>query len=826
MQWVNGLGKGFVGKKMALIEIDGKKIEAEQGSMIIEAADNAGIWIPRFCYHKKLSIAANCRMCLIDVEKAAKPLPACATPITDGMKIWTRSQKALHAQKSVMEFLLINHPLDCPICDQGGECELQDISLGYGADASRYKEGKRSVLDQDLGPLVSTDMTRCIQCTRCVRFGTEVAGLRELGATGRGEALEIGTFIERSMISELSGNVIDICPVGALTSKPYRFSARAWELAQKPSIAAHDCVGSHIFLHLRENEVMRVVPRENESINEVWLSDRDRFSYEALTQGRLEKPQLKVEGHWKTIEWADALEYAAATLLKTNFENGTANLGALVSPNATTEECYLLQKLLRGLGSHNIDHRLRQMDFSDQDILPLFPNAGLQIADLESQAALLLVGSDIRNEQPLLGLKLRKAVAQGCRIALINPSDFLMNFEVADKIIVERGDLCYGLGLVAIALIDITKASPHTEKQHHKSNPSNRWLEKLIPSDSAKSIAKQLLENENTSILLGTLGLHHPEASRLRALCHLISELTGAKLGCLSDGANGAGAWIAGAVPHRLPGGEAISNPGLNAADLCAASLETRILFNLEPELDCVEGSKIIKQIKQSSHKQTVIAFTPFESETLRFVADLLLPICPFSENSGCYVNMEGQWQNFIAAAQPLGEAKPAWKILRVLGNLCQLPGFDYETIEQVLYEIKSFCDVPESLQSWQRGTLETHEESSSNIKNNTNNSHSHGFVRLATVPSFSNDNLLRRAPALQKAEKARQKGLVQINGFEANKLGLKTGDLARVTVADINLVLPVQVNDQLPNQTVLIPILPETALLEAAYTSVEIQSA
>lgn len=789
---------------MAQIEINGKKIEAEQGSMIIEAADSADIWIPRFCYHKKLSIAANCRMCLVDVERAPKALPACATPITDGMKIWTKSPKALQAQKSVMEFLLINHPLDCPICDQGGECELQDISMGYGADASRYKEGKRSVLDENIGPLVSTDMTRCIQCTRCVRFGTEVAGLRELGATGRGEELEIRTFVGKSMVSELSGNIIDVCPVGALTSKPYRFSARAWELAQKPSIAPHDCVGSHIWLHLRQNEVMRAIPRENESINEVWLSDRDRFGYEGLTHERLEKPQRKIGGQWKTVEWIEALEYAAKILLKTKTDQESSKLAALVSPNATTEECYLLQKLLRSLGSHNIDHRLREMDFSDQELLPTFPNAGLKIADIESQGAILLVGSDVRSEQPLLGIKLRKAHAQGSHIFMINPIDFLMNFEVEAKIIVEQGDLAAGLGLVAKALMDLTKQQPLLQ--------DDKWLNKLQPTIAAIQIAKKLLEEDNTVIMLGALSLHHPEAARIRALSYLISELSGAKLGSLTDGANAAGAWIAGAVPHRLPGGEPLLNPGLNASEIGSQPLETIVLLNIDPELDYLDGPKILKQLRNTPN---VIAFTPFENETLREVADLLLPICPFSENTGCTINMEGHWQTFKAVTNPLGESRPAWKILRVLGNLCELPGFDYEATDQILYEIKNSISLSDSLPSWEKGSFDKTKRAI----------HANTFIRLAPVPSFSCDNIVRRASALQAAEKERLNSLLQMNSFEAAKLGLKSGDLASVSLSDIKLTLPLTLNDQLPNQVVLIPAAkPETMALGAPYTLVEVQ--
>jgi NADH-quinone oxidoreductase subunit G len=800
---------------MAQIEIDGKKVEAELGSMIIEAADHAGIWIPRFCYHKKLSIAANCRMCLIDVEKAPKPLPACATPITDGMKIWTRSQKALQAQKSVMEFLLINHPLDCPICDQGGECELQDIAMGYGPDNSRYTEGKRSVLDENIGPLVATDMTRCIQCTRCVRFGTEVAGLRELGATGRGEELEIKTFVGKSLVSELSGNIIDICPVGALTSKPYRFTARAWELAQKPSIAPHDCVGSHIFLHLKNNEVMRVVPKENESINEVWLSDRDRFSYQALSQGRLEKPQRKVAGQWQAVEWEEALTVVSKALLaarQTASQN--SKIAALVSPNATTEECYLLQKLLRGLGSHNIDHRLRQMDFRDDSHAALFPNAGLKIADIETQSAILLVGSDIRAEQPLLSIKLRKAIAHGGHVFMINPSDFSMNFDVAAKIIVENCHLGQGLEQVLKSLIDLLD-NPEAKD---KTKDIAKDLINLKPSETAVQIAKQLLQEENTVILLGALALHHPDAARIRSLCYAIAELSGAKFGTLTEGSNAAGAWIAGAVPHRQAGGEPISNPGFNALEICSKKdLETVLLFNIDPELDCLDGPATLKQLQKIPN---VIAFTPFESETLREVADLLLPICPFSENTGCFVNMEGHWQTFKAAAKPLAESRPAWKILRVLGNFCELPGFDYQEIDQVLYEIKTMVSINETFPGLSGNKMGHIKAYNSEI-----NLPHQGYIRLAPTLSFSADNLLRRATALQETEQEKWKQLLQVNAFEAEKLGVKAGDLVKVSNGDNQVTLGLSINDQLPNKVVLIPAASlETMPLGPPYALVEVE--
>lgn len=800
---------------MTTIEINGKKVEAETGSMIIEVADHIGIQIPRFCYHKKLSIAANCRMCLVEVEKAPKPLPACATPVTEGMKVWTQSPKALMAQKSVMEFLLINHPLDCPICDQGGECELQDLAMGYGDDVSRFTEGKRVVQDKDLGPLIATDMTRCIHCTRCVRFGTEVAGVRELGATGRGEHMEIGTYIEKNVDSEVSGNVIDLCPVGALTSKPYRFTARGWELSQKPSIAPHDGVGSNIFLHIRRNEIMRVVPRENESINEVWLSDRDRFSYEGLNSPeRLQQPKIKRNGRWYTVSWQDALEETSKTLIDLTKTHGGDALGTLISPNATLEECYLLQKLMRGLGCHNIDHRLRQKDFRNQEGTPLFPNLGVAINMIEQQSAVLLVGSDIRKEQPIIALKLRKMSLAGGKAYVINPADFAFNFDVAEKVIVAGGELVLGLAKVAKAVLDQLESSEKSEPKPHKIPAGAAvWLKEVVTEPAAIEMAKQLVNGEKKLILLGALAFSHPAFSHLCALANLIAKLTGAQMGVLNDGANSSGAWLTGCVPHRLPGGiSAGEDQGMNAEEMWTNNLKGYLLFNVEPELDSLEGMKALMALQKAKH---VIAITPFESKALLEYADILLPMTPFSETSGTWVNMEGQWQSFQAVVTPKGESRPGWKICRVLGNLCGLAEFDYNSSEEVRAafsnDILAKADPNQDWEWWCPKKLEL-------LKN-----HDH-IIRIALVPLYAVDGLVRRAKSLQQTKDA-GKALIRLNKRLANHLGL-TENIARVNHEGMSLTLPYKVDDSIPDQCVIIDSgIAETIVLGGSYTPVLIQA-
>jgi NADH-quinone oxidoreductase subunit G len=720
---------------MPFIEINGKKIEADAGSTIIEVADKIAVQIPRFCYHKKLSVAANCRMCLVEVEKSAKPLPACATPIAEGMKIWTRSPMALLAQKSVMEFLLINHPLDCPICDQGGECELQDLSLGYGSDTSRYNEEKRVVQDKDLGPLISTDMTRCIQCTRCVRFGTEIAGVRELGAMGKGECLEISTYIEQSVVSEVSGNIIDLCPVGALTSKPYRFTARGFELKQTFGVSPHDCMGSNLFIHTRRNRVMRVVPKENENINETWISDRDRYSYEGLYHlDRLQEPKLKREGKWQTVSWEEALTYTAKRLLDIKALEGAGEMGALISPNATVEEAYLLQKLMRGLGSDNIDYRLRQSDFRAEQTVTSLLKLSIPLSQIEQQSVILLIGSAVRQEQPTLALKIRKAALAGANVLVINPIDFDFNFNIAEKSIMSNGDLVLGLARLAKAVLDL-----NSDKKNINAGKL-AWLknvENIEPMSAEIKMAEYLMANiseDKKIILLGALAIGHPQYANIIQLAEFVAELTGAKIGILSDGANAVGVRLAGCVPD-------------NAGGIWGKNLDAYLLFNLEPDLDCLNGQKVVERLNSASF---VVSITPFESPSLLETADVLLPMVPFVETSGTFINVEGTWQSFKAATVPLGNSRPGWKILRVLGNLLDLEDFDAENSEAVLEKVKT-------------GVQPT--TGSDNLTPliplaflNTENE-----IRIAPVGLYAGDGLVRRAKSLQETAEARKREISNV---------------------------------------------------------------
>ena len=568
------------------IEVNGIPLKARKGAMLIEATDAAGIPIPRFCYHKKLSIAASCRMCLVEVEKAPKAMPACATPVMEGMKVYTQSPRALAAQKGTMEFLLINHPLDCPICDQGGECELQDIAMGYGGEVSCFAERKRVVKEKDIGPLVATDMTRCIQCTRCVRFGEEIAGLRELGATGRGENMEIGTYVAHSMVSELSGNVIDLCPVGALTAKPSRYRGRSWEFVQHAAVAPHDSVGSNSSFIPSAGKVMRVVPRENEQVNETWISDRDRFSYEGIySDDRLAKPLLGgVE-----VDWEAALEAAAKGLKDVIARHGADAVGFLVSPTATVEELYLAQKLARGLGVANIDHRLRQADFSDQGAAPVFPWLGQALEDLEKVKAALLIGSNARMEQPLAGHRLRKAALAGGQIMFVNPRDFDFRFPVAAKVIADPAGMVVALAGVAQAVAELKgQALP----------ASLAGLVAGAPGETERAIAANLVNNAPATVLLGNLAVSHPAFASLRALAGFIAQASGARLGYLPEAANSAGGWLAGAVPHRLPGGKPAPQAGLDARAMVEAPRKAYVLVGTEPELDCWNGAAALNALQ------------------------------------------------------------------------------------------------------------------------------------------------------------------------------------------------------------------------------------
>ena len=648
---------------MVEIQLDGQKVDVLEGSTIMHAAEKAGTYIPHFCYHKKLSIAANCRMCLVDVEKAPKPMPACATPVTQGMVVHTKNDKAIKAQKGVMEFLLINHPLDCPICDQGGECQLQDLAVGYGSSASRYEEEKRVTFQKDVGPLISMrEMSRCIHCTRCVRFGQEVAGVMELGMSNRGEHAEIETFVGMSVDSELSGNMIDICPVGALTSKPFRYSARTWELSRRKSVSPHDSTGTNLVVQVKGNKVMRVLPLENEDVNECWLADRDRFSYEALNSDeRLTSPMIKQGGQWRAVDWQTALEYVANGLKQIKADHGAAAIGTLVSPHSTLEELYLATSLMHGLGSHNIDYRLRHAEFPETSSIRWL---GTCIASLSQLQRVLVVGSNLRKDHPLFAQRIRQSVRKGCKLSAINSSAELLGSDVW-----------------AMPIANLLVATPDAWVQSLADVAAAIALEKGVSAptageatQAAKAIAMSLLTGDRKAVLLGNAAAHHANASSLLTLANWIGEQTGATVGYLTEAANTVGAQLVGAVPGE---------DGLNAAQMLNGALKAIVLLNNEPEFDSTMGSKASAAINAA---QMVVTLSSFKAN-MGF-SDVLLPIAPFTETPGTFVNAEGRVQSFHAVVKPLGDTRPAWKVLRVLANLLGLPGFDFESSQDVLKQV------------------------------------------------------------------------------------------------------------------------------------------
>ncbi len=738
------------------IEIDGRACEAVPGEMIIAVADREGIVIPRFCYHEKLSIAANCRMCLVEAEQGGrpfpKPVPACATPVGAGMKVQTRSHKALEAQRGTMEFLLINHPLDCPICDQGGECELQDVSMGYGGDISRFSERKRVVKDEDLGPLIATEMTRCIHCTRCVRFGAEIAGVRELGATGRGEDMRIGTFVAHTVAHELSGNVIDLCPVGALTSKPYRFKARAWELTSRDGVAPHDAVGSNLHIHARGGRVMRVHPRDNESVNETWISDRDRFSYQGLNSGkRLTAPMVRRDDGWHEIEWPEALNIAAAGL-RGLAEAGQANeIGCLMAPNATLEELYLAQKLMRGLGSANIDTRLRRQDFRCDAADAPRPWLGVPIAELESQQAVLLIGSDIRQEQPLLAHRIRKAALGGAEVAFINPYRLALTHR-SRQLVAPPGGMLNELAAIAKVLKKRGSGGVRTLISGCEPNDVHRGLAETL---------QQAGDRGSGLILLGALAEADPNYTLLQALAYAIADATGCRVGFLPGAANSTGSALAGSQPHLLPGGKPAPESGLNALAMLTEPRKAYLLWGLEPDLDLVDPGAAMTALEQAG---LVIACASFASPSLEAVADLLLPIAGFTETAGTLVNAGGSWQRFQGVVPPPGDARPGWKVLRVLGNLLELDGFDQDNAKQVHDELLAHCAGVEH--DNKRRAAQTAVAELPNGR----------LVRVGNVPIYAVDALVRAAPALQATPLA-EAFAVHLHPRQARELDLGPAD-------------------------------------------------
>ncbi len=763
---------------MLNIEIDGKALEVEHGSTIIDAADKVGIAIPRFCYHKKLSVAANCRMCLVQVENFNKPLPACATPVAEGMKISTRSKSTIEAQQSVMEFLLINHPLDCPICDQGGECELQDIAVAYGTSGSRYTEEKRVVVNKNIGPLISTDMTRCIQCTRCVRFLQEIGGIQELGMVGRGEHAEITAYVDKSVNSELSGNIVDLCPVGALTSKPFRYSARSWELTRRHSIAPHDGLGSHIEVHVKDNKVMRVLPREKESINECWLSDRDRYSYEGLNSpDRLKVPMIKHNGSWVETDWKTALEFASGQLKDITNQHGADALGVLVSPNSTMEEGYLIKELAHGLGCGNVDYRLRQTDFRLDGKRVGTPWMGVNIDEIENLDRILLIGSNLRNEHPLLAQRFRKAVANGAELSIVSPLDNNPLMNIAHKVIVRPNDMVNVLGQILKAMSGLQRLSlclpPKLTKllEEIKVRPNTQAM--------AESLAGQGKDYDliapRVGIFLGNMALSDPRFTEMYSMAEAIGGISGAKGGILPAAANSTGMHLMGVMPSSF---------GMHARAMLEVPRKAYLLLNIEPELDC-QHAALAKSAMEKA--ECVVALTAFKSQALES-ADILLPIAPFTETSGTYMSMEGRVQSFAAAVKPLGECRPAWKVLRVLANTLGLKGFDFETSEQV--KDKIFGGEKPSTVAWQslNNNLKELVEIEINIKH-------HGLQRIGEVPQYESDPIVRRSQPLQKT-KYNTQPMARMRAEQIAALGLNDGDVVLVKQDKGSAVLQVRLDN------------------------------
>lgn len=779
---------------MLEIEIDGKQVQVNDGSTVIEAAAVAGSYIPHFCYHKKLSIAASCRMCLVQVEKAPKPLPACATPVTNGMKVWTHSELAVKAQKGVMEFLLINHPLDCPICDQGGECQLQDLAVGYGSTASRYQEEKRVVFNKNLGALVSTDMTRCINCTRCVRFTTEIAGEMELGQAFRGEHAEIMPFIEKTVDSELSGNIIDLCPVGALTSKPFRFAARTWELSRRKSVSPHDSLGANLIVQTKHDVVKRVLPFENEDVNECWLSDKDRFSYEALSsEQRLGAPMIRQGGQWKQVEWQAALEFVATGLRGVERDHGAASIGALASPHATVEELHLLQKLMRGLGSENIDFRLRQVDFRADGKRAGAPWLGMPIAGVKDLTRLLVVGSFLRKDAPLLAQRVRQAAKKGLHVSAIGPNAEEWLLPVRNRALVAPSAMVATLGQVVVALAK--------EKGAEVSVALLGKLPETV-SDEALAIAQSLASGRKVAVWLGNLAVQHARASELQMLAQEIARLTDGSFGVIGEAANSVGGYLAGAVPGA---------GGLNAAAMIEQPRAAYVTLNLEPDLDLANPAAAMAALDGA---QLVVALTSFDSPSLRQVADVMLPIAPFTETSGTFVNCEGRAQSFTAVAKPFADARPGWKVLRVLGNLLALEGFAQADSEAVRAEALA-SDLASRLDNGVEGIVVSSATGPAGM-----------LERVADVPIHFADPIARRAQSLQKTRDAAAP-TARIAPATLAALGLAAGDRVRVAQGTASVELVAQADDGLAAGCVRVAAAhPSTAALGAMSGDLSVERA
>jgi NADH-quinone oxidoreductase subunit G len=778
---------------MIELQIDGKTVSVNEGSVVMHAADAAGIYVPHFCYHKKLSIAANCRMCLVDIEKAPKPMPACATPATQGMVVRTKSEKAVKAQQAVMEFLLINHPLDCPICDQGGECQLQDLAVGYGGSASRYTEEKRVVFHKDVGPLISMEeMSRCIHCTRCVRFGQEVAGVMELGMIHRGEHSEITTVVGSTIDSELSGNMIDICPVGALTSKPFRYSARTWELSRRKSVSPHDSTGANLIVQVKGSKVMRVVPLENEAVNECWIADRDRFSYEAVnSEARLMQPMIKQGGQWQAVDWNTALGFVADGLKRVKAEFGTSGIGALGSAHSTVEELHLLAKLVRGLGSENIDFRTRHADFTNTAPAGHARWLGMPIAALSQLDRAFVIGSFLRKDHPLFAQRLRQAAKRGAQLHSLNAvhDDWLM--PLASTLTAVPSAWVQSLADVAAAIAAAAGVAAPAPGQ---------------ATEAAQAVAKSLLSGQQKALLLGNAAAQHPHASALLALAQWIAAHSGASVGYLCEAANSVGAQLVGAMPG--PG-------GLNAGQMLSQPMKALLLLNLEPALDAADAAAATAALAGSG---LVVALTAFKDARVDN-ADVLLPIAPFTETAGTFVNAEGRVQGFHGVVKPLGEARPAWKVLRVLGNLLGLPGFDHETAEAVRTEaLGGSFDSAALARRLDNGAVAAAVASPAAAPAAT------GLERIADVPIYATDMLVRRAASLQLTADARAPQ-VGLPSSLWRQLGLQPGGRVRAVQGAAAVVLPAREEPTLADGAVRVSAgHPDTLKLGALFGPISVE--
>ncbi|MDV2115394.1 NADH-quinone oxidoreductase subunit NuoG [Alcaligenes faecalis] len=776
---------------MVELTIDGIKVDAPEGSMVIQAAHDAGVYVPHFCYHKKLSIAANCRMCLVDVEKAPKPLPACATPVTNGMVVRTRSEKAVAAQKSVMEFLLINHPLDCPVCDQGGECQLQDLAVGYGGSESRYKEEKRVVAAKSMGPLISTEaMQRCIHCTRCVRTGEEIAGVQEVGMLNRGEHAEITTFVGRAVESELSGNMIDVCPVGALLSKPFRFNARTWELARRRSVSPHDSVGANLVLQAKMDKVLRVVPFENDEVNECWISDRDRFSYEGLyTEDRLTRPMVRGDdGQWREASWNDAMQTIVAGMNAVREKFGADQLGCIGSATSTTEELALLARLGRALGTENVDFRLRQTDARLDGALAGVPWLGMPLTALNELDRVLVVGSFLRKDHPLMAQRLRQAVKRGAQVSFIDSAaDNPLFNAIAGRMTVAPSQLANSLAQVLVAVAKV------------KDSAVPAGLEGVQVSAEAQQIADSLVSGERVAILLGNMAVNSDQASVIAANANAIAQASGAKLGFLTAGGNTVGGYLANAVPGK---------GGLTAEQMLAQTLRAYLVLNVEPALDSDLGERAVETLQSATFS---VALTSYRSAAEQW-ADVMLPVSPFTETSGTFVNAEGRVQSFKGAAAPVGDTRPAWKVLRVLGNLFQLDGFDDETSESVRDSVMA-------------AGVESRLSNQINLAASVLPAAS-GLERVADVPIYRSDALVRRSAPLQETP-ASAAPTARMAAATLTQLGLADGDLVKVRSSQGEVSLPAQLDDTVALNSVRVATaFSETAALGSAFGQLTVERA